>query len=296
MRDAVTNYPQAAEAQGIGEKMRSAFAALYLNGEADNLPPLTALSLYDEFRDLIPPGDTGDAVISKLVDRLVSVDLLDRAAALLKTQIDTRLKGAALADAVNRLSVIHLLARQPENALALLNRRVPPEATAVALGQRRQLLARTLGELTRYKEALALLEGDTTADAERLRAEIGWRTQNWPMAAAAFGKLVPPDNQGLTDGDRQTILRLGIAHALSGNVAGLQDLRKKYTPAMAQSAFKESFDLVTAPGVGPTVDLRTITRHFTGVDQFRAFMTSYRDQLLTRKDSAVKPAVPKSNS
>ena len=59
------------------------------------------------------------------------------------------------------------------------------------MAQRRQLKARALGELTRYKDALALLEGDNSQDADRLRAEIGWRTQNWPLAAYAFAVWCP---------------------------------------------------------------------------------------------------------
>jgi len=289
LREAVINYPLSSDAQSIGDKMRAAFAALYLNGEADKLTPLSALSLFDDFHDLTPAGEAGDVVVSKLVDRLVSVELLERAASVLKNQIDTRLKGTALADAVNRLGVIHLLSRQPEEALTVLNRRLPPEASPTTVIQRRQLLARTYGELARYKEALALLEGDASADADRLRAEIGWRTQNWKLATAAFAKLVPAANKTLVDADRQTVLRLAIAQSLNNNPAGLKELRKSYGPAMAQSAYKESFDMITAPGVGSSVDLRAIARQVSADDQFRAFITSYRDKLLTRKGLAVKP-------
>lgn len=289
LRDAVTYFPKSNDAPAIDGQMRSAFAALYIGGEADKLPPLTALSLYDDFHDLAPAGDAGDVVASKLVDRLVGVELLDRAIDVLKQQVDTRLKGAALAEGVNRLGLIHLLSRQPEEALTVLSGRVPPEATPTAVAQRRQLKARALGELTRYKDALALLDGDNSQDADRLRAEIGWRTQNWPLAAYAFARLVPEASKTLSDTDRQTVLRLAIAQALKNDSAALKDIRKIYGAGMAESAFKESFDLVTAPGEGPAVDLRAITRQVAEVDQFRAFMTSYRDKLLTRRDNAGKP-------
>ncbi len=284
LREATTYFPKSNDAAVIDGKMRSAFAALYIGDEADKLPPLTALSLHDDFNDLAPAGEAGDVIASKLVDRLVGVELLDRAAEVLKQQIDTRLKGAALAEAVNRLGLIHLLARQPEEALTVLNGRVPPEATPTAVAQRRQLKARALGELTRYKDALALLEGDNSQDADRLRAEIGWRTQNWPLAAYAFARLVPEASKTLSDTDRQTVLRLAIAQALKNDSGALKDLRKIYGAGMAESAFKESFDLVTAPGEGPAVDLRAITRQVGEVDQFRAFMSSYRDKLLPRRE------------
>ena len=55
--------------------------------------PLTALALYDEYRELTPAGSEGDEMIGRLADRLVGVDLLDRAVALLDHQIKFRLKG-----------------------------------------------------------------------------------------------------------------------------------------------------------------------------------------------------------
>ncbi len=36
--------------------MASEFRDLYLGGAADKLSPLTAIGLYDEFRELTPPG------------------------------------------------------------------------------------------------------------------------------------------------------------------------------------------------------------------------------------------------
>lgn len=290
LREAMINFPKSQETRIIDAKMRAAFAALYIGNEADKLPPLSALALYDDFHELSPTGEAGDVVASKLVDRLVGVELLDRAANILKQQIDTRLKGAAAADAVNRLGLIYLLDRRPEEALSVLNGRMPPDATPTTVAQRRQIKARTLGELTRYKDALDLLEGDDSRDADRLRAEIGWRTQNWQLAAYAFGRLVPEANKTMTDADRQTVLRLAIAQSLNKNGAALKDLRKLYGAGMEQSAFKESFNLVTAPGEGPAVDLRAITKQVAEVDQFRAFLSSYRDKLLPKRTPADKEA------
>ena len=61
------------------------------------MPPIDALSLFYDFRDLTPVGRRGDEMIRKLADRLVSVDLLDQAAEVLQHQVDNRLQGAARA-------------------------------------------------------------------------------------------------------------------------------------------------------------------------------------------------------
>src|SRR3546814_13655683 len=89
--------------------MSDEFAKLFLDGGAQSLPPLTALALYYDYRELTPPGPEGDEIISKLADRLVSVDLLNRAAELIEHQITYRLRGDARAKAGARLAVVYLL-------------------------------------------------------------------------------------------------------------------------------------------------------------------------------------------
>ncbi|MEJ0067681.1 MAG: hypothetical protein WDO24_01900 [Pseudomonadota bacterium] len=73
------------------------------------LPPLTALALYDDFRDLTPPGPRGDKMIQNLADRLVAMDLLDRAGELLDYQIKNRLSGTEKARIGARLAVVQML-------------------------------------------------------------------------------------------------------------------------------------------------------------------------------------------
>ena len=293
LRDALAQFPKAPEGAAIAQRMRESFADLFIGGSADKMPPLTALGIYEDFRDLTPLGDAGNLLIAKLADRLVQIELLDRAQLLLKDQIDKRLKGAPQAGAVNQLALVYLLDRKPEEALTALNAALPSDASPALATERRQLKARTLGELTRYKEALALLNGDETADAARLRAEIGWRTQNWPLAAAAFAQLVPAASAPLSDADRQTVLRLAIAQSLSRDNSGLAVLRAGYGTDMGKSAFKESFDLITAANVGESFDLRSISRQVAGVDQFAAFMSGYREKIMKARaanlDSKAQP-------
>jgi len=293
LRDALTQFPKAPEGAAIAQRMRESFADLFIGGAADKMPPLTALGIYEDFRDLTPLGDAGNLLIAKLADRLVQIELLDRAQLLLKDQIDKRLKGPAQAEAVNQLALVYLLDRKPEEALAALNAPLPPGAPAALATERRQLKARTLGELTRYREALALLDGDATADAARLRAEIGWRTQNWPLASAAFAQLVPAPAATMSDSERQTVLRLAIARSLSRDTTGLEALRAGYGADMGKSAFKESFDLITAASIGQNFDLRSISRQVAGVDQFAAFMTGYREKIIKARSANLVPQAPR---
>ena len=90
------------------------------------MPPIEALGLFYDFRELTPIGRRGDEMIRRLADRLVSVDLLDQAAELLQHQVDHRLQGGARAQVATRLAVVYLMNRKPDRALATLQRPVPP--------------------------------------------------------------------------------------------------------------------------------------------------------------------------
>ncbi|MET1027033.1 MAG: hypothetical protein ABWY00_07685, partial [Dongiaceae bacterium] len=114
LRQAVTNFADRPESKDVAQEMSDAFRHLYLDGAADRLTPLTAVALYDEFRELTPSGPDGDRMIANLADRLVKVDLLEGAANLLDTQVKHRLSGLEKARAGARLAAIRLLDNKPD--------------------------------------------------------------------------------------------------------------------------------------------------------------------------------------
>ncbi|HXP95717.1 MAG TPA: tetratricopeptide repeat protein, partial [Telmatospirillum sp.] len=93
LRSLINNYPDNKGTPAVSKMMSDTFSKLYLDGAADIMSPVSAIGLYDEFRDLTPTGAKGDEMIRRLADRLAAVDLLDRAADLLKHQVSFRLQG-----------------------------------------------------------------------------------------------------------------------------------------------------------------------------------------------------------
>ena len=113
-----SNTPYALASQ---RKMEDIFLDLYLYDKADELPPLTALALFDEFRDLTPVTPEGDVMIQKLANRLIDVDLLGRAGLILDHQVRLRLTGVQKSKVGKRLAEVRLLDRNPKLALAALD-------------------------------------------------------------------------------------------------------------------------------------------------------------------------------
>lgn len=349
-REAVTYFPNQRQSADVAAAMRTAFLRLYIEGAADKLPPLVALALYDEFRELTPAGDLGNRIIADLANRLVQMDLLDRAASLLQHQIEFRLKGVEKGRVRNQLALVYLFDRKPEEALGILKNDLAKDSAPEDAIERHHLQARALGEMARYESALKVLNGDTSREANLLRAEIYWRTQNWSETAKVYKQLVfsklgiavkivkgeeeeiaggslakrekaqkrarreaeakndlaeelarnqdqiqgqKVGAKGIVDNidtaiannkldaeDQSNVLQWAIALQLGNNADGLVELRKRFGKQMATTKYKDAFQTITGLRSKAITNYRHITRKVAEVDQFEAFMISYRERLL----------------
>jgi tetratricopeptide (TPR) repeat protein len=282
MRQAVTYYPKSRLAPETARDMNEEFARLFLDGGADKLEPITALGLFNEFRELTPMGPQGDEVIRRLADRLVSVDLLDQAAQLLEHQVKYRLKGEEKARVASRLAVIRLLDRKPTKALeALQKSRWSPLPETLAR-ERHRLESRALSDLDRYDEALAVLGDDNGREAQSLRAEVYWRWKKWPEAAKAFATLLGKswENKNKIDAStRRLVMQRAVALSLANDAKDLQALRKHYARHVADTPDQQAFDVITADANHNGTNFRQLASTIAQISELETFMTSYRQKL-----------------
>ena len=292
MREAIGNFQDYPPVKAVQQEMTDSFAGFFLGKDADNVPPLKAVALYDEFKDLAPKGERGDELVRKLIDRLVEVDLLGQAATLLDTQVRTRLTGREKARVAAQLALVRLLDHKPGLAIDALDidvgRDVPPELRR----QREQLRSRALVELGRTAEARTALAEDTSRDADRLRADIAWRTQNWRDAAQVFARLARPAGP---DGkyDEETmrlVINWAAALTLSGDSSALAALRQKYGAAMNAGPYGDVFRIVAGDNSGVPSgesDPRLVASRVAQISELQSFMASYRQKLTTTKLSSI---------
>src|SRR6185295_528133 len=189
MRTALTVYPHSEMTRRIHDEAAVAFESLFLGGKGDALPPIDALSLFYDFRDLTPVGRRGDEMIRKLADRLVTVDLLDQAAELLQHQVDNRLQGAARAQVAVRLAVIYLMARKPDRAIQVLRASRSGDLPNELRSQRLLIEARAYSDTGRPELALEVIANLAGPEVERLRADILWKARRWHDAAEQIEKF-----------------------------------------------------------------------------------------------------------
>ncbi|MCE1237649.1 MAG: tetratricopeptide repeat protein [Hyphomicrobiales bacterium] len=292
MRSALQVAPDSPTTRLLQDEMGKRFLALYLDDADKSLKPIDALTLYYDFRELVPIDRRGDELVRKLADRLVGVDLLPQAAELLSYQIDNRLKGAARAQIAADLAVVHLLDRKPEKAIAVLNKTRQSQLPMSLERQRRLVEARALSDAGRSNTALELLSSMTGSDVTRLKADVLWKGKRWREAGERLEALLGnrwQDALPLDDQERQDVLRVAIAYALANDQLSLDRLRGKFRTKMAASPQAHTFDVVTQPIQSQGGEFRDVARQIASLDTMRQFLQEYRAQYLDPKARTVAP-------
>jgi len=280
MREAAGLFPESDRATQITANMAQNFTQLFADG-AKVLPPLEALGLYNQFRELTPVGHQGDQVIRQLAERLVEVDLLDRASELLAYQVDYRLAGEERARVGARLATINLLDGKPDGALQALDRSRMADPPSALGAERRRLRARALAKLERPYEALEQIAEDRSREADLLRVDIAWANRDWNLAASVLGRLMPAETvQGDLSADQtKLIINRAIALGLAGDDAALAALKDEFGNAMSQTDQNGLFQVLTRPDpVERRLSRELIEARVSEVDAFSTVLEGYQTQ------------------
>jgi hypothetical protein len=263
----------------LRDELFEQFKYLFLEGGADGMPPVQALALFYDFKDLAPIGPDGDRMVRGLADRLVALDLLPQATQLLQHQVDKRLEGFAKAQVATDLAAIYLMDRRAQEALKTIwTSRVTllPEALNA---QRRLIEAAALAELGRTDHAVEIIEFDTSPDASRLRAELFLRAGDWAKAAANARATLPAVKAEFEPEEAGEVLRTAIASTLAGENQTVRDLVARYGTVMSKSAYGEAFNVVTNPAVPEPEVLTRALASVTGGSPYQALMSRLRTRL-----------------
>ncbi|TWB40544.1 tetratricopeptide repeat protein [Nitrospirillum pindoramense] len=280
MKRAITLFPNSPEAPLITKQMTDTFTGLFVRNGADKMPPLEALSLYEQYKELTPPGPDGDTVIRVLAERLVDVDLLDRAAELLDRQVQYRLQGEQKAQVGTREAAIRLLNNQPDKALAALDQSEVAGIPDAMAAERRLLRARALSRTDKGPEAVALLKQDNSRPANLLRIDIAWHAKQWPLAAQALADVIGPPpaaGQPIDPTISRLVVNRAVALSLAQDMPGLQKLRTDFGPSMDKGPDANMFQVMTRPNEATgLLDATTIQNQVKEIDLFKSFLDSYR--------------------
>jgi len=285
LRQGISYYPELAKERRMLLRMGETFRHLFLENGADEMTPIEAISLFYKFRDLTPLGTEGDLMIRRLADRLVSVDLLSRAAELLEYQVKVRTEGAGRAQIAANLAKIYILDDRAQAALEIMRATREPQLPDDIALQRRFVEARALTELSRYEEAEVLVENDRGTEADILRADIFWGAKDWSRLTTTIRRLLGNGwrrNEAVTALQRLNLIRLTIAMTFTEDRAGLIEMRRRYGNQMRSGDFANAFELLTNDQDLSGRELGAIASEIASVEKLQSFMRDYRSEFSGR--------------
>ncbi|MBS0248493.1 MAG: tetratricopeptide repeat protein [Proteobacteria bacterium] len=295
MRTALLAHPNSALTRKIQDEAAATFDSLFLGGKGDSLPPVEALALFYDYRELTPIGRRGDEMIRKLAERLVAVDLLDQAAELLQHQVDHRLQGAARAQVATRLATIYLMNHKPDFALSVLRKTRSADLSNELRDQRLLLEARALSDVGRNEVALEIVGSIKGREATRLRADIEWSAKHWRAASEQLELMLGDrwkDFRPLSQSERADVLRAAIGYALSDESIALVRLREKYAAKMASTPDARAFDVVSAPIGTGSDEFRSVAGKIASIDTLDAFLGDLNKRFGAGSEALPEPKKP----
>jgi tetratricopeptide (TPR) repeat protein len=251
------------------------FAQLYLSPKGDDLPPVDALAMFYEYRELTPIGRRGDEMIRRLADRLVAVDLLDQASELLQYQVDRRLEGAARAQVAARLAMVYLMNRKPDRAIAALRTTRIADLSGELRQQRLLLEARAQSDVGRHDLALDIISNISGREAVRLRSDIYWAQRQWRQSSEQIELYYADrwrDFKPLNPVEKGDVIRAVVGYALAEDTIGMARFREKYAPLMSGEADRTAFETASKPANANGAEFVQIAKMAASVDTLDGFL------------------------
>ena len=268
------------------------FAQLFLSQKGDDLPPIDALGMFYDYRELTPIGRRGDEMIRRLADRLVAVDLLDQASELLQYQVDKRLEGAARAQVAARLAMVYLTNRKPDRAIAALRSTRIADLSGELRTQRLLLEARAQSDVGRHDLALDIISNISGREAIRLRSDIFWASRRWRESSEQIELYYADrwrDFKPLNPTEKGDVIRAVVGYALAEDAIGLARFREKYAPLMSGDGDRAAFETASKPASSTSAEFAQIAKMAASVDTLDGFLREMRTRFPDATARAILP-------
>ena len=269
LRETDTLFPESHDAVHAAEV--SVVSGLLHADTAARLSALDLVALADDASQVLGADAAEAALAPLLADRLLALDLPERAEPILRRLLDRAAGGPA--EPALGLRLAGLLADRNDTAAAMaVLDRTDGQAAAQDVTERRALLrAGLLARAGRTADALAALSAFTDTPAVEAQAGLREGLHDWSGAEQALRRLA--DRPGPADGRRTQALRAARDASEAGDMAGLRAMRDAYGPLFAGSASAGLFAVLTAEPVGQVADLPRAGHELAAMRALPAFLT-----------------------
>lgn len=261
LRDAKELFPDSAPE--LQSRLQATFAALLRDKEVDKLPPLELVALVNDNADLLPATPEGEAMQARLADRLLDLDLPQRAGPVLEKLMQSAPTPVGRAGFGARLAALRLREGDASGALATLAASAAPDLPAPLTERRALVFADASARRGDIGAAVAALVTVGSPAADEARARILEQAKDWPAADRAIADYAArsvPNTGDLNDPQRQILLRYATDAARAGDAASLAALREGQAGRMGTGPLADMFRLLTADDVRGMADLQRAGR------------------------------------
>lgn len=246
-------------------------------GIAETMPDFETVSLFYEFRELMPIGYEGDQIVIGIARRLINLDLLDSAEELLTHQVSFRLTGKERILIANHLAWVQIMNKKPSAAIETIEKTDRDNYTYQEHLTRLRIKAKAYADMQEYDQAIQLIKNDDSIDANMLREEIYFRKEDWQnLIKTLEPSLIDAIKKGQTFSvkDSQDVLKLAISYAMLEMYPELEYLSKHVKsnqPGIntAIDFLKDSDEQITVSNFNSIVNIEPIEK----------FMQKYKKEL-----------------
>lgn len=273
----VTYLPQYGDILDITSKMSRLFSQLF-NSTNKELDDFQAVNIFYEFKELNPIGKLGDEVVQQLAYKLVNLDLLDKAAALLKHQLDFRLNGVKRLEIGEKLIAIYLMNKQPEEALNIIKLLDPK--TSELKANLLYLNAQALINLAKYQQAINLLANNNSQIALDLKLEAYWHQNDCLGYSSVLMPILNHEqlsNRILTKKRNEDLLRLAICYSKNNQETKITELLVNFSEKIEPSVdIKSTIEFLASHSWLDYKDLEKSLK----ISEIQGFLSSYKKSFL----------------
>ena len=244
-RTITTYYPHSDHVLSIIYDMGTTFVDIFLK-DLGNYTSFQKVAIFDEFASLNPIGDIGDEVALKLSDNLIDLDLLERASTILEHQVKYRLHGFIKEATLNKLLGLYLKLNQANKILKIFEANKLDGLPAQISDSRKYIYAKAFTMEKQYDNAIKILGNDLSEQADNIRSNIYWKTQNWKAFndnSEPYIYLLMQHDLPLTAKDAKKILMQSISYSFLNRVDLLAGLISNFKDRL-QKNHKEVLDMI----------------------------------------------------
>jgi hypothetical protein len=241
----------------VHDAQTAVIADLLRGDHAARLSALDLVALAEEASPLLSAADADSTLAPLLIDRLMALDLPERAEPILRRLFDRSAQPQARAALGLRLARLMADDGDAAGGLKVLGGSDDAGLAPELAVPRTLLRARLMAATGQGADAAASLSAVPGQEAMDVRAGILEQRQDWAGAASAVeGFLAGPAFAALPDADqRALILRAARDESGAGDIAGLRRLRAAYGARFAAGSGADLFAVLTAEPVSAVSDL-----------------------------------------